>query len=62
MADDQKRREVGILIIESIDILYNMLEIVEELYLVDEDPNFNYGDYITSKLSIEENIAKLLNK
>lgn len=55
------RQQIGILIIESIAMLYDMLDLIEEMY-ISGDSDFTFGDYTTYKLSIESNLYKLLNK
>lgn len=55
-----RKKQIGILIIESVDILYKMIDLIEEIYL--DDDSFLYGDYVTEKLQLENKLNKLLNK
>ncbi len=53
------KKDINVLITESIDLLYQMLLLVNEMYS-SHDPNFSFGDYIVAKLNIEQQLDKFL--
>jgi hypothetical protein len=55
-------RKRSILILESIDLLLDMLNIIQEQYSECGDIEYSYGDYITEKLTYEQELNNLINK